>query len=98
MVSCATLTREGHLEMLHRMLAHLKKCHNTEMALDPSKPSVSNNDFERKDWSCSEFSSTIKKERELHPRTPTPRGIGFNANSKVDADHAGDTIARRSRI
>ena len=97
MASCVALPREGHLEMLYRMFAHLKKYHNTEMVFDPSKPSINNDDFERKDWSCSEFSSTIKKERELHPRTPTPRGVGFTIVGKVDAYHAGDTVTRRSR-
>ena len=77
MASCVALPREGHLEMLYRIFAHLKKHHNAEMAFDPSKPSINNNDFERKDWSYSEFSSAIKKERELHPKTPTPRGMGI---------------------
>ena len=36
-------------------------------------------------------------ERELHPRTPAPRGMGFMIVGKVDADHAGDTVTRRSR-
>ena len=97
MASCVALPHEGHLEMLYRMFAHLKKYHNTEMVFDPSKPSINNDDFERKDWSCSEFSSTIKKERELHPRTPTPRGVGFTIVGKVDADHSDDTVTRRSR-
>ena len=97
MASCASLPRGGHLEILHRTFSHLKKHHVTEMVFGPSKPSINNNDFERKDWSCSEFSSSIKKDRELHPRTPTPRGVGFVIIRKVDADHAGDTIRRRSR-
>ena len=97
MSSCVALSREGHLEMLYRIFAHLKKYHNTEMVFDPSKPIINKNDFERKDWSCSEFSSEIKKERELHPRTPTPRGMGFTIVGKVDADHGGDTVTRRSR-
>ena len=28
---------------------------------------------------------------------PEPRGIGFTIRAKVDADHAGDTVTRRSR-
>ena len=28
---------------------------------------------------------------------PTPRGMGFKIVAKVDADHAGDTVTRRSR-
>ena len=76
MASCVDFLREGHLEMLLRTFAHLKKHHNAEMAFDASKPSINNNDFERKDWSCSECNSLIKKEREFHPRNPTHRGVG----------------------
>jgi hypothetical protein len=28
---------------------------------------------------------------------PEPRGLGFTMNAKVDADHAADTVSRRSR-
>ena len=67
------------------------------MAFDPYKPSINDNDFERNDLSCSEFSFAIKKECELHSRMPTPRGMGFTKVGKVDAGHAGDTVARRPR-
>lgn len=95
MASCAGLSREGLLEVLYRILAHLKKCNNAEMVFYPSKPSINNNDFERKDWSCSEFSSSSKKDRELRLRTPTPRGAGFTIVGKVDVDHAGGTVTRK---
>ena len=97
MASFVALPRECHLEIFYRTFAHLKKYHNVEMFFDPSKPSINNNDFERKEWSCSEFSSTINKERELHLRTHAPRAIGFAIVGKVDTYHAGDTVARRSR-
>ena len=67
------------------------------MVFDMSKPSVNNSDFERKDWSCSELSSTIRKKRKLYPKTPTSKGMGFTIVEKVDVDHAGDTVSRRSR-
>ena len=28
---------------------------------------------------------------------PSPRGLGFVMQAKVDADHASDTVSRRSR-
>ena len=94
MSSCVALSREDHLEMLYRIFTHLKKYHNTEIGFDPSEPIINKNDFERKDWSCSEFSSEIKIERELHPRTPAPRGMGFTMLGKVDADHGALFHAR----
>ena len=49
MASCVALPRKFYLEMLHRVFAHFKKYHNTEMVFDPSKPSINNSDVERKD-------------------------------------------------
>ena len=49
MSSCAELPRESHLEMLHKIFAHVKKCHNTKMGFNPSKQSINKSDFETKD-------------------------------------------------
>ena len=38
----------------------------------------------------------IRKE-ELSPNMPEPCGMGFMMQAKVDADHASDTVTRRSR-
>ena len=97
MVSCASFPRKGHLEILCRMFAHLKNCHDTEMAFDPSKPSTNEKEFRRNDRGYSEFISTIKKECELRTITTVSRGTGITIVGKVDAEYAGDTVARRSR-
>ena len=52
--------------------------------------------FEKKDWTSSEFGHVEGKE-ELPPNMPEPRGMGFTIVAKVDADHASDTVTRRSR-
>ena len=44
----------------------------------------------------SEFGHVQGKE-ELPPKMPEPRGQGFVMRAKVDADHASDTVSRRSR-
>ena len=49
MASCTNLPHEGHLEMICRIFSHLKKNHSAEIVFDPSKTSINNNDFERKD-------------------------------------------------
>ena len=97
MASCVALPRTGHIDMVYRIFAHLQKYHNTEMVFDPTVPNINEADFERKDWSSSEFSSAIKEKTEVHPRAPRPRGYGFTVVGKVDADHAGDLVTRRSR-
>jgi hypothetical protein len=57
---------------------------------------VDESDFEKKDWTSSEFGH-VKGTEELPPNMPEPCGIGFTIRAKVDADHAGDTVTRRSR-
>jgi hypothetical protein len=52
--------------------------------------------FDAKDWTSSEFGH-LDGEEELPPSMPEPRGQGFVISSKVDADHASDSVTRRSR-
>ena len=96
MSSHLALPREGHLAQLYHMFAHLKKYHNTEMAFDPSEPVIDEHLFQKKDWTSSEFGHVEGKE-ELPGNTPEARGMGVTVLAKVDADHAGDTVTRRSR-
>ena len=51
--------------------------------------------FERKDWTTSEHGLDLKEELPL--RMPQPRGIGFVILAYVDADHASNSVTRRSR-
>ena len=96
MSSCLALPREGHLEQVLHIFAYLKKYHNTELVYDPSDPVVDENDFERSDWESLEFGYVEGKE-EFPVNMPEPRGHGFIMRAKVDADHASDTVSRRSR-
>jgi hypothetical protein len=52
--------------------------------------------FDAKDWASSEFGHLDDVE-ELPPNMPKPRGQGFVIRAKVDADHASDSVTRRSR-
>ena len=49
------------------------------------------------DWASSEFGHVLDEERIVPPNMPQPRGLGFVTIGKVDADHAADTVTRRSR-
>ena len=84
------------MEQLIHIFVHLKKYHNTEIVFDPSEPSVDMSIFHRRNWTSSEFGHLEGKEV-LPPNMPQPRGLGFIMTAKVDADHAGDTVTRRSR-
>jgi hypothetical protein len=90
------LPREGHMEQALHIFAYLKRHHNAELVLDPSDPVINMNDFERRDWTSSEFGHIMGKEV-LPGNMPRPRGFGFTIRGKVDADHASDTVSRRSR-
>ena len=96
MSSHLALPREGHLEQVLHIFAYLKKYHNTELVFDPSDPVVDEGEFERKHWTASEFGHIQGKE-EVPDNMPEPRGMGFVMRAKVDADHASDSVTRRSR-
>ena len=96
MSSHLALPRRGHMDQLLHIFEYLKKHHNTEMVFDSSDPIVNQSDFERRDWTASEFGHLSEKE-ELPLNMPEPRGQGFFMRAKVDADHASDTVTRRFR-
>ena len=97
MSSHLALPRVGHLNQVYHIFGYLRKYHNTELVFDPSDPMVDESAFERRDWASSEFGHLLEERKELPPNMPQPRGAGFVTIAKVDADHAADTIARRSR-
>ena len=96
MSSHMALPREGHMRELLHIFSYLNKYSNTELVFDPSEPNIDEDAFQRKDWTSSEFGH-ISGEEELPPNSPAPRGMGFTMRAKVDADHASDTVTRRSR-
>ena len=79
-----------------RIFGYLKSHHNAELVYDPSDILIDELKFERRDWTSSEFGH-IDGIEELPPNAPEPRGFGFTIRAKVDADHATDTVTRRSR-
>lgn len=88
--------REGHIQQLFHIFAYLKKYHNSEMVFDPTEPVTDMSKFERRDWASTEFGHLEEKE-EMPPNMPQSRGTGFVVWAKIDADHAADTVTRRSR-
>lgn len=96
MSSYLTMPREGHFEQLLHLFAYLKPHHNTEIVYDPTEPEIDPEQFERKDWTSSEF-GCVEGQEAIPENAPEPRGRGFVIRAKVDADHASDTVSRRSR-
>ena len=96
MSSHLALPRKGHMEQVMQIFGYLRKYHNAELVFDPSDALIDEQDFDKKDWASSEFGHVEGKE-DLPPNMPEPRGSGFMIVAKVDADHASNTVTRRSR-
>jgi hypothetical protein len=97
MSSHLALPREGHLECLYHMFAYLKKYHNAEMVFDPTEPVIASDAFKRQDWTLFSTMSEEERKEKLPPNAPQPRGKSFVIRCYVDADHAGDSVTRKSR-
>ena len=97
MSSHLAMPRKGHLDQVLHIFGYLQKYHNTELVYDPSDPMINVDTFTLWDWSSSEFGHIQGCEEKL-PNMPESRGLGFTVQAKVDVDHAGDTITRRSQI
>ena len=95
LLSHLALPRCGHLQQVYRIFAYLKSHHNSELVFDPEVPDVDESLFQRQDWSTSEMSHELNEE--LPSGMPEPRGIGFLMTAYVDADHATDSMTRKSR-
>ena len=96
MSSHMAMPREGHLQEVLQIFSYLWDHHNAELVFDLSDPVIDEAKYERKDWTSSEFGH-IDGIEELPKNAPEPRGLGFTIRAKVDADHASDTVTRRSR-
>ena len=94
MSSYLAMPREGHLEELFHIFAYLKRNHNSEMAFNPSDPEIDASKFQRQDWEATEFGEL---EEIIPDNSPEARGMGFVMTAYVDADHASNTVTRRSR-
>ena len=86
--------REGHLQQLFHMFAYLKRNQNSEMIFDTRDPVIDESLFNRKDCTASEFGLSL--EEVLPKNMPQLRGMGIVMRSYVDANHASDSITRRS--
>ena len=94
MSSYLAMPREGHLEEVYHIFSYLKRHHNSEMVFDPSDPEIEPDKFQRQDWEATEFGEL---EEILPENRPEARGMGFLMRAFVDADHASNSVTRRSR-
>ena len=92
------LPREGHFEEILHIFGYLQSHMNSEIVFDPSEPMIDMQNFQRQDWGYSVYSSPGEEPKEIVPSDmPEPLGKGFTIRCYVDADHAGESVTRRSR-
>ena len=94
LASCMALLRECNLQQLFHVFVYLKNKHNSRLVFDPNYPDIKLDDYEmNQDWS--KFYGNVKED--VPENAPVPLGKEFIMRAHVDADHAGDKLARRSR-
>jgi hypothetical protein len=89
--------REGHLEAAFHMFAYLKKHPRSRLVFDDTYPDFGEKrkeiaDAGELDWMP--FYGDVKEQ--LPPNAPEARGNDLTMTCYVDADHAGNTVTRRS--
>ena len=65
------------------------------MVFDQSDPMIDKGSYQEKNWSTSVFGNELKEL--IPPKMPESRWQGMMMRYFVDADHAADTVTRKSR-
>ena len=84
--------RRGHLDAALRIFGYLKQLPHARLLVDPQPRDHTSTSFVDYDWT--EFYPDATEE--LPPDMPPPRGRPVQTTCYVDADHAHDTLTRRS--
>lgn len=91
--SHSAMPREGHLDAMLHLFAHLRQKHNSRLAFDPSYPSIDKRMFPKQDWSNMYHGA----EEPIPRNAPEALGMPVDLRLYVDSDHAGEKLTRRSR-
>jgi len=91
--SHVAMPREGHLEALLHVFAHIKQKHNSRLAFDPTYPKIDQRMFKKYDWTEQYYGA----EEPIPANAPEALGKAVDLRLYVDSDHAGEKLTRRSR-
>ena len=83
----------GNLEQVVNIFGYLKDSSKRKLVFDPGLPKIDINRFHRFDWQ--DFYKGVKEA--IPPNMPNPRGNSLSTHCFVDANHAGNTVTRRSQ-
>ena len=88
LASQLAMPREGHLEAVYHIYAHIDKKHNSRMVFDPTYPEVDMGTFKECDWKG--FYGDVQEA--IPPNAHEPRGKEVDLRLFVDSDHAGEQL------
>lgn len=91
--SHVAMPREGHLEALLHVFAHIKQKHNSRLAFDPTYPTIDERKFKKYDWAEQYYGA----KEPIPSDAPEALGKAVDLRLYVDSDHAGEKLTRRSR-
>jgi hypothetical protein len=84
--------RQGHFAAALHLFGYLKLARAGQILIDPDPQTLEGSPATTYDWT--EFYPDASEE--LPPDAPTPKGVPVTTLCYVDADHAHDTVTRRS--
>ena len=87
------MPRQGHLEQVHHIFGYLKSHPKRKLFFDPQHPSIDERSFNSYDW----YDFYCDTKEVIPEAMPPPRGQSVSMHCFVDADHAGNTVTRRSQ-
>ena len=87
------LPRKGHLEQVYHVFGYLKTHSKRRLFFDPRHPDIDERAFSTYEWY--DFYRDAKEQVPID--MPPPRGCAVSTHCFVDADHASNTVTRRSQ-
>eukprot|EP00957_Ditylum_brightwellii_P117230 8940723-Ditylum_brightwellii.AAC.1 len=93
------MPREGHMAEVLRIIAHLRKYHNTELVFEPSNPVVDELVSKQRDWT----SSSTNKIYELRDgifhvyKARQNRTTWYQASNHTQTDLPDDAVAHSTK-
>lgn len=84
--------RQGHFAAALHLFGYLKHARSGQILIDPAHPTLEGSPVASYNWT--EFYPDATEE--IPPDAPPPKGFPVSTTCYVDADHAHDTVTRRS--
>ena len=87
------LPRKGHMEQVYRVFGYLKTHLKRHLFFGPRHPDIDERAFSSYEW----YDFYCDAREQAPNDMPPPRGHALSSHCFVDADHASNTVTRRSQ-